>query len=378
MTRVLVAPDKFKGSLTAAEVADALADGLTAGNPSWSVTRAPVADGGDGTVAAVVAAGWAPVAVKTTGPTGHPGTALYARRGPIAMVELAAAVGLVTLPPGELDPLGASTFGLGTVIRHALDLGAREIIIGLGGSASTDGGAGMLQALGVRILDGGGNEVGPGGAALRQAAKVDLSDLHPAARTAQFQLACDVDNPLVGPRGATAVYAPQKGATAEHLVLLEDAMTRWAQLLRTTTGRDDSRTPGAGAAGGTAFGAMSILGATTRSGIETVLDLIDFRRKLTEADIVITGEGSLDTQSLHGKAPIGVAEVAAKMGIPVVAVAGRSSLRDSELRDAGITRAYTLAELEPDAHASMVNAADLLRRVGRTIAVSADGIDTSR
>jgi glycerate kinase len=378
VTRVLVAPDKFKGSLTAAEVADALADGLTAGNPSWSVTTAPVADGGDGTVAAAVAAGWMPVAVATTGPTGRPATALYATRGSTAVVELAAAVGLVALPPGDLDPLGASTFGLGTVIGHALDRGAREIVIGVGGSASTDGGAGMLQALGVRILDAEGNEVGLGGAALQHAERVDLSGLHPAARTAHFQLACDVDNPLLGPRGATAVYAPQKGATAEHVVALEEAMTRWAQLLHTATGRDASRTSGAGAAGGTAFGAMSALGATTRSGIETVLDLIDFRRKLAGTDIVITGEGSLDTQSLHGKAPIGVAAAAGEVGVPVVAVAGRSSLSDIQLRAAGIVRAYTLAELEPDTHVSMVNAADLLRQIGRTIAESADLVTTSR
>ncbi|ORA38759.1 glycerate kinase [Mycobacterium aquaticum] len=378
MTRVLVAPDKFKGSLTAAEVADALAEGLTAGNPSWSVTTAPVADGGDGTVAAAVAAGWTPVAVATTGPTGRHVTTQYARRGPTAVVELAAAVGLVALPDGELDPLGATTFGLGTVIGHALDQGAREIIIGVGGSASTDGGAGMLQALGARILDAEDNDVRPGGAALRRAARIDLGALHPAARTAHFQLACDVDNPLLGPRGATAVYAPQKGATAVNLVILEESMTRWAQLLHVATGRDDSRVAGAGAAGGTAFGAMSVLGATTRPGIETVLDLIEFRRKLAETDIVITGEGSLDTQSLHGKAPVGVAAAAREAGVPVVAVAGRSTLREIQLRDAGIAKAYTLAELEPDTHTSMVNAAALLRRIGRAIAVSADLVTTSR
>jgi glycerate 2-kinase len=166
---VLLAPDKFKGSLTAAEVADALAEGLAAGNPSWHITCAPVADGGDGTVAAAVAAGWMPVAVQATGPTGRPIATSYAVRGSTAVVELASAVGLVTLPGGELDPLGASTFGLGTVMRHALDEGAREIIVGVGGSASTDGGAGMLQALGVRVLDAQGNDVEHGGGALRHA-----------------------------------------------------------------------------------------------------------------------------------------------------------------------------------------------------------------
>jgi glycerate kinase len=305
VTRVLVAPDKFKGSLTAAEVADALAEGLAAGDPSWDITCAPVADGGDGRVAAAVAAGWMPVAVKTTGPTGRPIATSYAVRGSTAVVELASAVGLVTLPGGELDPLGASTFGLGTVVRHALDEGAREIIVGLGGSASTDGGAGMLQALGVRILD------------------ADVNDV------------------------------------------------------RTATGHDYSHTAGAGAAGGTAFGAMSVLGARTRTGIDTVLALIDFRRRLAGADLVVTGEGSLDVQSLHGKAPIGVAAAAGEAGVPVVAVAGRGVLSDIQLRSAGIRMAYTLAELETDIHKSIANAAELLRRIGRTIATASTDFVTA-
>ena len=208
--------------------------------------------------------------------------------------------------------------------------------------------------------------------------RVDLSGLHPAARGAHFQLACDVDNPLLGPTGATAVYAPQKGADAEELVVLEDAMTQWARVVRTATGRDDSHTPGAGAAGGTAFGAMSVLGATTRPGIDTVLDLIDFRRKLAGTDLVITGEGSLDAQSLHGKAPVGVAAAAGEAGVPVLAVAGRSVLSDIQLQNAGIRMAYTLAELEPDIHKSIANAAELLRRIGRTIAAASTDFVTTR
>ncbi|REE75157.1 glycerate kinase [Rhodococcus wratislaviensis] len=370
MTRVLVAPDKFKGSLTAAEVADALADGLVAGDPSWVIDRVPVADGGDGTVAAAVAAGWSPVAVATTGPTGRPVTSSYAVRGSTAVVELASAVGLVLLPDGVADPLGASTFGLGTVVRHALEGGAREIIVGLGGSASTDGGAGLLQALGVRVLGADGTEVAQGGAVLRQAARVDLTGLHPAAREAHFRLACDVDNPLLGPTGATAVYASQKGAAAEELVVLEDAMTRWAQVVRAATGRDDSRVAGAGAAGGAAFGAISVLGADTRPGIDTVLGLVDFPGRLAGADLVITGEGSLDEQSLHGKAPIGVATEARRAGIPVLAVCGRNLLSDIQLHSAGISAAYALADLEPDLHRSIRDAAELLRRIGCTIAAS--------
>lgn len=376
MTRVLVAPDKFKGSLTAAEVAEALADGLVAGAPSWVIDRVPVADGGDGTVAAAVAAGWTPVPVETTGPTGLPVTSSYAVRESTAVVELASAVGLVLLPGGAPDPLGASTFGLGTVVRHALEGGAREIIVGLGGSASTDGGAGLLQALGVRVLDADGRDVAPGGAALRHAARVDLTGLHPAARAAHFRLACDVDNPLLGPSGATAVYAGQKGAAAGQLVVLEDAMTRWAQVVRAATGRDDSRAAGAGAAGGAAFGAISVLGADIRPGIDTVLGLVDFRGRLAAADLVITGEGSLDAQSLHGKAPIGVATEARAAGIPVLAVCGRNQLSDAQLHSSGISAAYALADLEPDLHRSIGHAAELLRRIGRTIAASSDELAT--
>ncbi|KAF0965385.1 glycerate kinase [Rhodococcus sp. T7] len=376
MTRVLVAPDKFKGSLTAAEVADALADGLVAGAPSWVIDRVPVADGGDGTVAAAVAAGWTPVTVDTTGPTGLPVTSSYAVRGSTAVVELASAVGLVLLPGGAPDPLGASTFGLGTVVRHALEGGAHENIVGLGGSASTDGGAGLLQALGVRVFDADGGDVAPGGAALRHAARVDLTGLHPAARAAHFRLACDVDNPVLGPSGATAVYAGQKGAAAGQLVVLEDAMTRWAQVVRAATGRDDSRTAGAGAAGGAAFGAISVLGADIRPGIDTVLGLVDFRGRLADADLVITGEGSLDAQSLHGKAPIGVATEARTAGIPVLAVCGRNLLSDTQLHSSGISAVYALADLEPDLHRSIRHAAELLRRIGRTIAASSDELAT--
>lgn len=213
MTTVLLSPDKFKGSLSAAGVADALARGIADVAPDWVCVRAPIADGGDGTVDAAVAAGWERVAVETTGPTGVPHITSYARGGPTAVVELASAVGLELLPGGEPDALGATTFGLGTVIRHALVHGAQDIVLGLGGSASTDGGAGMLQALGVTVTDRAGEHVRPGGTALLQAARVDLSGLLPEARAARFTLACDVDNPLLGPDGAAAVYGPQKGAS---------------------------------------------------------------------------------------------------------------------------------------------------------------------
>jgi glycerate kinase len=373
-TRVLVAPDKFKGSLTAAQVADAVAEGIRVERPDWAITRLPIADGGDGTVAAAIAAGWSETTVDTTGPTGQPIRAAYATRGTTAVVELASAVGLDQLPDRAFDPLGATTYGLGTVIRSALDRGARDVVVGLGGSASTDGGVGMLQALGVEILDAAGHPLPTGGAALVDAARLDLSGLHPAARRARFLVACDVDNPLLGTQGATSVYAPQKGARGADLVVLEAAMRRWAAVVAAASGHDYAGIPGAGAAGGTAFGLMSVLGAQPRAGIDLVLELVDFESHLHGVDLVITGEGCLDEQSLRGKAPVGVATVARRNGIAVVAVAGRNLLSTNVLRASGIQAAYALTDIEPDPAVCMSNAAALLCRLGRRIATDFDAL----
>ncbi|MEU6579743.1 glycerate kinase [Nocardia sp. NPDC046763] len=364
--RVLLAPDKFKGSLSATQVADALAGGITRAAPCAAVQRTPVADGGDGTVDAFVAAGWERVQVESYGPTLAPVTTSYAVRGRVAVVELAAVSGLAKLPGGQPDPLHASTYGVGDVIGDALDRGARDIVLGLGGSASTDGGAGLLQALGLRILDADGNELPCGGAALARAVRVDRDDLHPGLADATVTLASDVDNPLLGADGAAAIYAPQKGADPGQVATLEAALKNWAAVL----GPEWADKPGAGAAGGTGFGALAALGARMRSGIELVLDLIDFRAQLADADLVVTGEGSLDTQSLSGKAPIGVCRAARTAGVPVVAVAGRVLLTPDQVREAGFATAYALSELEPDPARSMANAAALLERIGERIAGS--------
>ncbi|RDI46810.1 glycerate kinase [Nocardia mexicana] len=364
--RVVLAPDKFKGSLTAPEVAEALAGGIGRVVPGAEVVRVPVADGGDGTVDAFLTAGWERVAVEAEGPTGAPVATAYAVQGDTAVIELAAVVGLVKLPGGQPDPLSASTYGLGQVIGHALDRGVRSIVLGVGGSASSDGGAGMLQALGLRIVDASGAEVARGGAALAGAVRVDRSTLHPALADTAFILASDVDNPLLGSAGAVAVFAPQKGADPEQCALLEAALAHWAKLVDP----ESADRPGAGAAGGTGFGAMAVLGAVERSGIDVVLDLIDFRSRLRGADLVVTGEGSLDEQTLHGKAPIGVCEAARQAGVSVVAVAGRSLLSEDELRAAGFAASYTLAELEPDVDRSIAHAASLLEQLGARLALS--------
>ncbi|WP_054815444.1 glycerate kinase [Nocardia arizonensis] len=364
MVRVVLAPDKFKGSLTAPEVARGLAAGIARARPDVEIVSVPVADGGEGTVEAFLASGWRRIAVAAPGPTGAPDEAVYAMRGDTAVVELAAAVGLAKLPGGHFDPLGASTYGLGVVIADALDRGATDIVIGLGGSASSDGGAGMVRALGARVRDAAGRELPHGGAALAQVAELDTAGMHSALGSARITLACDVDNPLLGPHGAVEVYAAQKGADAAARAILEDALTRWARV----AGVDYARRPGAGAAGGTGFGALAVLGARMRSGIEVVLDLLEFPKLLDGAALVVTGEGSLDTQSLHGKAPIGVCAAACAAHVPVVAAVGRTLLTPDRVREAGFAGCYALTDLEPDPVRCMADAADLMPVIGDRIA----------
>ena len=366
--KIVVAPDKFKGSLPAAEVADAIAAGLRAELPGAEVVTIPVADGGDGTIDAAVAAGFERVPVTVDGPTGEPVRASYARRGEVAVVELASACGLMRLPGGRREPLTASSFGAGQALAAALAAGARRIIFGVGGSASTDGGAGLLQALGARVLDTRGEPLARGAAALRDVTALDLAGLHPALRGASVILATNVVNPLTGPDGAAEVYGPQKGATPDQVRELDRGLRRWAAVVAAATGNDRSQAPGAGAAGGVGFAALAVLGAERRLGIDVILDLLNFDAALDGTDLVITGEGSLDTQTLAGKAPVGVAQAAARRGIPVVAVAGRSTLIEDELTRAGIGAVYTLSDLESDPARSSAEADVLLRRVGQALA----------
>lgn len=369
---VLVAPDKFKGSLTAAEVAAVVAGALAAlGIPAVEL---PVADGGDGTVDAAVAAGFTRTTVRVTGPTAEPVTASYARRADTAVIEVAEASGLRRLP-GGFEPLTATSRGTGELIADAVRRGATRIVLGLGGSACTDGGAGLVQALGARLLDATGAYLPPGGAALRDLDRIDVSGFLDVSGL-EFVVASDVDNPLLGPHGAAAVYGPQKGATPEDVGVLEAALGRLAAVATRTHGlvgaveHDDrvrpmgvAGAPGAGAAGGVGFAALAFLRADVRPGIGYLLELLGFGDAVKGARLVITGEGSLDGQSLRGKAPIGVARAAAEAGVPVVALCGRRALSDEDLRAAGITAAYALTDLEPDLGRCMAEAAPLLARL---------------
>jgi glycerate kinase len=338
--RVVVAPDKFKGSASAAQVAEAVATGLTAAAPGVAVAQLPVADGGEGTLAAALAAGFRRVSVPVAGPAGAPLKSALAVRGRTAVVEMAAASGLAVLPEGLPAPLTAGSLGTGQLVRAALDLGCTEVVVGIGGSACTDGGAGLLTALGARLLDARGRDLGSGGGRLTDLYRVDLGRLDPRLASVRVVLATDVDNPLLGPAGAAAVYGPQKGASASDVALLEAGLERWVAALsgvlgpRAATGTGE---PGAGAAGGVGYGCLVALGAVRRPGVEVVLDLSAFPDHLAGADLV-------------------------------VAVTGRCALDTDQLRAAGIAAAYPLTSIEPDLDRCMRETGPLLERLAGRIA----------
>ncbi|MBD3942789.1 glycerate kinase [Microbacterium sp. NEAU-LLC] len=369
--RIVIAPDKFKGSLDAAGVARAVADGIRAVRHDAAVDLVPVADGGEGTLDAALGAGFERRTTVVSGPTGAPVAADWGLRGDEAVIEMALASGLGILPGGIRDARGATSRGTGELIAAALDAGARRIVLGVGGSAGTDGGAGMLQALGLRLLDGAGAVLPGGGAALARLVTVDASAFDPRLAEASLTLATDVDNPLLGPNGAAAVFGPQKGATPEDVAELDAALARYVALIADAFGVPGAAdAPGAGAAGGVGFAAVAALGAERRSGVDVVLDFTGLRERLVGADLVVTGEGSIDEQSLGGKTPVGVARAARAIGVPVVAVCGRTTLDDDRLRAAGFVRTWALAAREPDPEVSMRDAARLLREIGAELAAS--------
>lgn len=366
--RIVIAPDKFKGSLTAAEAAEHLARPLRAHGAE--VTAVPMADGGEGTVEAALAAGFTPVPVPVTGPLGNEVPAQYALHAGTAVIEMALASGLALTDASDEAARRATSRGTGELIAHALDHGARRIILGVGGSASTDGGAGMMAALGARLTAAGGGELPGGGIALADLTTVSLDQLHPGVAAAEFVLAADVNNPLLGASGAAAVYGPQKGAEPGTVAELDAALATWARVLTRAgyVNETDADLPGAGAAGGVGYAAMALLGAHREAGIDVVLDLTGFAGKVAGADLVITGEGSLDEQSLHGKTPVGVAEAAARAGVRTIAVAGRTTLSREQVQAAGIDDRYQILDIEPDPQVAMREAGRLLERLGEQIA----------
>jgi glycerate 2-kinase len=329
--RVLVAPDKFRGTLTAPQAARAVQAGWLRARPDDAVECLPMADGGEGTLEAMVdgLGGWVERA-RVAGPLGDPVDAPFGLvrtdEGLTAVVELARASGLQLVSEERRDALRASTRGTGELIRAALGAEPVRVIVGIGGSATTDGGAGIAQELGVRLLDASGDPIPPGGAGLLQLARIDISGTDPSVRRVAFTIASDVDNPLTGPRGAARVFGPQKGASSDDVVLLDRALGHLAAVVVRDLAVDLRDEPGTGAAGGAGFGLMAFCGARLRRGIEVVMDAVGFDRRLRDVDLVITGEGKLDEQSLHGKTPDGVLRAAGEASVAAVVVCGRAEV----------------------------------------------------
>lgn len=343
--KIIVAPDSFKGSLTALEASQAIADGWCRVFPDAETVLVPMADGGEGTVQSLVdATGGQVLHEDVTDPLGGKVSAHYGilGDGKTAVIEMASASGLPLVPPDKRNPLITTTYGTGELVRAALDRGCRRLIIGIGGSATNDGGAGVAQALGAQLLDASGDSLPFGGAALAKLAQIQLASLDSRIAETETVVACDVDNPLTGPTGAAHVYGPQKGATPEMVKQLDAALAHFAQVVKQDVGKDVRDVPGAGAAGGLGAGLMTFLNAELKSGIDIVIDAAHLRDKVKGADLVITGEGAIDEQTIYGKTPIGVAKVACEQQIPVLGIAGMVAEGARAVYEHGIDALTTL------------------------------------
>lgn len=378
--RLLLALDKFKGTLTSREAADALHRGLARANPSLDITTVPFADGGDGTVEAAVSVGYRRRPFEVRGPVGPPVTADAAVRADVAVIEVASVCGLKLLPGGEPRPLEATSYGVGELLLGLAASGYGTVLLGLGGSATTDGGAGMLCALGARLLDAEGRTLPPGGAALTTLSRIDWSGLDPRLRDMTILVASDIDSPLLGRHGAARMFGPQKGADERAIerleaglgrlvAVLEDHPSPWLPAAGAAAVADE---PGAGSAGGIGFGAR-LLGARIVSGAQAVMDLIGLRALIRASDLVITGEGCLDQQSLRGKAPVIVAGVAVQEGIPAVAVVGRNSLAEADWPGAGLSAVWSISEFDRRTAECPAISREVLELVGGRIARALTG-----
>ncbi|MFT0213577.1 glycerate kinase [Pseudomonas sp. F1_0610] len=326
--KIVIAPDSFKESLTALEVAQAIEQGFKAVFPKAEYVKVPMADGGEGTVQSLVdALDGELIELEVQGPLNNPVKAFYGwvANKQLAIIEMASASGLHHVPRAERNPYYTTSFGTGQLIVHALEQGAQHIILGLGGSATNDAGAGMLQALGFQLLDGQHQSLALGGLALQQLAHIQQDTVHPALAKCQIAVACDVDNPLCGERGASAIFGPQKGATAEQVQQLDHALSHFAQITQQHHFADHKNTAGAGAAGGMGFAALALLKASLQPGIQIVIEHTQLAKHLADADLVITGEGRIDAQTLYGKTPMGVAKLAKTSNKAVIAFAGSLS-----------------------------------------------------
>ena len=361
--KIVIAPDSFKGSIYAPDAAKAMAEGARRVVPQAEIKLVPVADGGDGTLETLVETSGGRIETdEVTGPLGEKIQAQWGAMGDgvTSVIEMARTSGLALVPTDKRDPLNATTYGLGEIISKALDSGFRRFILGIGGSATNDAGAGMAQALGIRLLDKRGVDIPVGGAALATLAHIDMDHLDPRTQDAQFDVACDVNNPLTGPEGASAVYGPQKGATPKIVEQLDSALEHFASITKRDLGSEIQEVPGSGAAGGLGGGIMAFLNGRLRPGIDIVIDTIDLKRHLVDADLIITGEGSMDFQTVYNKAPIGVAKLAQERGIPVIGISGSLGERFTDVHEHGIAAVTAITNAPMTLEEASERAAELI------------------
>ncbi len=369
--KIVIAPDSFKESLTALEAATAIEKGMKKILPDANFIKVPMADGGEGTVQSLVDATDGKIIPKTvTGPLGEPVEAFFGISGDekTAVIEMAAASGLHLVPLEKRNPLITTTKGTGELIAAALDFGVEQIIIGIGGSATNDGGAGMARALGLKLMDSNGNEIGDGGGALSSLASIDLNNADKRLAAVKIEVACDVDNPLTGPKGASHIFGPQKGATPEMVETLDNNLHHYAEVILRDTGKDIENIPGAGAAGGLGGGLLAFLSAELKKGVEIVLEATMLEEHLKEADFVITGEGKIDGQSIFGKTPIGVAKTAKLHDVPVIAIAGNVAADSEIVHEHGIDAVFSIVPGVVSLEDAFQNASHFVERTSANIA----------
>ncbi|KJY81866.1 glycerate kinase [Vibrio galatheae] len=371
--KIVIAPDSYKESLTAMEVAIAIENGFKEIMPHAEFIKLPMADGGEGTVQSLVdATGGQIVAATVTGPLGQPVEGFYGLLGDgsTAVIEMAAASGLHLVEPEKRNPLLTTTYGTGELVKAALDAGVKHIIVGIGGSATNDGGIGMAQALGASLTDAQGVELAYGGGALENLASIDLSGLDSRLAEIKLEVACDVDNPLCGAKGASHVFGPQKGATPEMVELLDKNLAHYAEVIRQTNGKQVIDQAGAGAAGGLGAALLGLFDASLRPGINIVMDAVNLAEVVKDADLVITGEGRIDSQTIHGKTPIGVARIAKQYHLPVIGIAGSIAKDCRVVHEHGLDAVYSVVLGATDLPTALKEAAFNVEMTSRNIAAA--------
>lgn len=369
--KIVIAPDSFKESLSALEAAEAIEKGFKQVIPDAEYVKVPMADGGEGTVKSLVDATGGEIISRTvTGPLGTPVEAFFGVLGnkKTAVIEMAAASGLHLVPAEMRNPLLTTTRGTGELIAAALDHGVKHIIIGIGGSATNDGGAGMAKALGVLLLDGNGAEIGEGGGALKDLVSIDISRLDPRIAGLTMEVACDVDNPLTGAKGASAIFGPQKGATPEMVKQLDQNLAHYAAIIERDLGKEIREVPGAGAAGGLGGGLLAFLPSELKRGVDIVIEATGLSQIVSDADLVITGEGKIDGQTIFGKTPIGVAKTAKKHGVPVIGIAGNVADDSKAVHEHGIDAVFSIVPGIVSLGDAFMNAGEYAERTAANIA----------